>query len=257
MDGKKRQSVGSADLPSNLAHRALVNEEVAHPVTDKTPKSPLSKGPRSPTSKGPKSPVQHQRKISQTTKQEAPKMASNDGVSKAAPKPAPAPKELPDFIVQRNELFAKLKAEYDEDVKTKPREDIKVVVDTGAEGEKSIVAKSWETTPGQLLRHVSKEVSANVVIAKVNEKELWDLDRPLEADCKVRYLPFDSREGKEVFWHSSAHVLGEAAECEYGCLLSHGPPTLQGFFYDMALEEGYERISTSPMILDADKFIDG
>jgi threonyl-tRNA synthetase len=238
MDGKKHQSVGSADLPSNLAHRALVNEDVAQAV-DEAPKSPGSKGPKSPTSKGPKSPVQHQRKVSQSAKPDAGKMTSMDGEPKAQTKPGPASKELPDFMVERNELFAKLKAEYDEAVKSKPREDIKLVVDTGAEGEKSIVGKSWETTPGQLLRHVSKEVSANVVIAKVNDRELWDLDRPLEADCKVRYLPFDSREGKEVFWHSSAHVLGEAAECEYGCLLSHGPPTLQGFFYDMALEEGY------------------
>lgn len=44
--------------------------------------------------------------------------------------------------------------------------------------------------------------------------------------------------GKEVFWHSSAHVLGEACERHYGCHLEHGPPTTDGFFYDMALPEG-------------------
>lgn len=43
--------------------------------------------------------------------------------------------------------------------------------------------------------------------------------------------------GKEVFWHSSAHVLGEACERHYGCLLEHGPPTSDGFFYDMCLPE--------------------
>jgi threonyl-tRNA synthetase len=235
MDGKKRQSVGSADLPSNLAHRALVNEGVASPVNDEA-----SKAPESPTSKRPKSPIQHSRKASQTSRKDADKVPPKETEQKSASKVAPAPTDLPDFIVERNELFAKLKSEHDEETKSKPRDDIKVVVDTGAEGDKSIVGKSWETTPGQLLRHVSKDISANVVVAKVNGKELWDLDRPLESDCKVSYLPFDSREGKEVFWHSSAHVLGEAAECEYGCHLSHGPPTLQGFFYDMALEEGYE-----------------
>jgi threonyl-tRNA synthetase len=239
MDGKKRQSVGSADLTSNLAHRALVNEGLAQPVVE-APKSPSSKGPKSPTSKAPKSPVQHQRKPLQTSGTDSMKMNPKEPGHKSSPKSGPAPTELPDFIIQRNDLFAKLKLEHDDEIKCKPRKDIKVIVDTGAEGEKSTIAKSWETTPGQLLKHVSKEVSANVVIAKVNGKELWDLDRPLESDCKVNYLPFDSKEGKEVFWHSSAHVLGEAAECEYGCLLSHGPPTLQGFFYDMALEEGYE-----------------
>lgn len=43
------------------------------------------------------------------------------------------------------------------------------------------------------------------------------------------------RAGKKVFWHSSAHVLGEAAEKRFGCHLTYGPPTDDGFFYDMAL----------------------
>jgi threonyl-tRNA synthetase len=38
-----------------------------------------------------------------------------------------------------------------------------------------------------------------------------------------------------VFWHSSAHILGEACERCYGCLLEHGPPTDDGFFYDMRM----------------------
>jgi len=43
--------------------------------------------------------------------------------------------------------------------------------------------------------------------------------------------------GKKVFWHSSAHVLGEAAEKHYGCHLCLGPPTDDGFFYEMAIDE--------------------
>lgn len=42
--------------------------------------------------------------------------------------------------------------------------------------------------------------------------------------------------GKKVFWHSSAHVLGEAAERHYGCHLCLGPPTDDGFFYEMATD---------------------
>jgi threonyl-tRNA synthetase len=43
--------------------------------------------------------------------------------------------------------------------------------------------------------------------------------------------------GKRVFWHSSAHVLGEAAERHYGCHLCIGPPTEDGFFYEMAIDD--------------------
>ncbi|KAI2091760.1 hypothetical protein LOZ36_000848 [Ophidiomyces ophidiicola] len=142
---------------------------------------------------------------------------------------------LPDFIVERNKLFDELKRAADEGLKSRPRFDINVTLDIGDGSPATVIAKAWESTPGSFLKDIPKEFSANVVIAKLDGKQLWDLDRPLEKDCRVSYLPFDSPEGREVFWHSSAHVLGEAAECEYGCMLSHGPPTAQGFFYDMAL----------------------
>ncbi|EER23329.1 threonyl-tRNA synthetase [Coccidioides posadasii str. Silveira] len=154
------------------------------------------------------------------------------------PKPKkPEETPLPDFIVERNRLFAELKRAADEELKSKPRFDITVTLDVGDGPPATVIAKAWESTPGSFLKDIPKELSSNVVIAKLDGKQLWDLDRPLERDCRVSYLPFDSPEGREVFWHSSAHVLGEAAECEYGCMLSHGPPTAQGFFYDMALPD--------------------
>ena len=85
-------------------------------------------------------------------------------------------------------------------------------------------------------KEVSKSLSERIVIAKV-DGELWDLDRPLEKACKLELLDFEHPEGKKVFWHSSAHVLGEAAERHYGCHLCLGPPTDDGFFYEMAIEE--------------------
>jgi threonyl-tRNA synthetase len=52
-----------------------------------------------------------------------------------------------------------------------------------------------------------------------------------------------------VFWHSSAHVLGEAAEKHYGCHLCLGPPTEDGFFYEMGIPERY-----STIFIDASDF---
>jgi len=43
--------------------------------------------------------------------------------------------------------------------------------------------------------------------------------------------------GQYVFWHSSAHILGEAMERHYGGHLCYGPPVEEGFYYDMFLEE--------------------
>lgn len=152
--------------------------------------------------------------------------------------------ELPDFVKNRNEIFDRLKRKYDAEILQKDHPIIDVVLDLGLDKDGAqrpampVAAKAWESTPGSFLKHVDKEISADVVIAKVDGKELWDLDRPIERNCRISYLPFTSPEGRNVFWHSSAHVLGEAAECHYGCLLSHGPPVEQGFFYDMAIAEG-------------------
>jgi len=81
---------------------------------------------------------------------------------------------------------------------------------------------------------------------------LWDLDRPLEEDSSIELLNFDDIDGKlilinfhyfilysgkKVFWHSSAHILGEAMERHYGGCLCYGPPIDSGYFYDMFLSD--------------------
>ena len=58
-----------------------------------------------------------------------------------------------------------------------------------------------------------------------------DLGRPLEADCQIEMADFNAT--KSSFWHSSAHILGSALESIYpDALLTTGPPTKDGFFYD-------------------------
>lgn len=161
--------------------------------------------------------------------------------SKALPsRPAPAAAGeadpgLSDLFVKRNALFDTLTKKFKDDVASRPRKTLKVTLVTGPGQSAELEATSWETTPGQLLKNVAKTVAAEAVVAKVNG-ELWDLGRPLEEDCKVSYVSTDDPEGRAVFWHSAAHLLGEVAEHQYGCLLSHGPPTATGFFYDMAID---------------------
>lgn len=41
----------------------------------------------------------------------------------------------------------------------------------------------------------------------------------------------------QVYWHSSAHILGEAMELYYGGHLCYGPPIENGFYYDMFIED--------------------
>ncbi len=101
---------------------------------------------------------------------------------------------------------------------------------------KKVEGLAWETTPYSVAAGISKGLADNCVVAKV-DGEVWDLDRPLESDCSLQLLKFDDDEGKAVFWHSSAHILGEAMERVYGGHLCYGPPIESGFYYDMHTDE--------------------
>jgi threonyl-tRNA synthetase len=93
-----------------------------------------------------------------------------------------------------------------------------------------------KTSAYDVAKGISKGLAESAVVAKVNG-ELYDLTRPLEGDCKLELFKFDSEEGRHVFWHSSAHILGEALERIYGTKLCTGPPVEGGFFYDSFMNE--------------------
>ena len=236
MDAKLNGEVnGSYESRNDLAIRSGAADPTTEPRAD----------PR-----GTKSPANNLASLqaAQSLSKHAPK-TNTDSHAKQKPSKSSAPSQaapasLPDFILERNKLFDELKKKHEAELLAKEKPPINVVLDLGLDEvgkprpAMPVFPKAWESTPGSFLKHVDKNVSADVVVAKINGKELWDLDRPLEYDCKVSYVPFSSAEGRNVFWHSSAHALGESAECQYHCLLSHGPPVEQGFFYDMALPEG-------------------
>ncbi|KIP05628.1 hypothetical protein PHLGIDRAFT_24993 [Phlebiopsis gigantea 11061_1 CR5-6] len=138
----------------------------------------------------------------------------------------------PEFFDHRIKIFEKLKAEYDEWVKVQPREEIEITLPDGSKRK----GTSWETSPLDIAKEISKGLADRIVISKV-DGAVWDLERPLEGSCSLELLDFEHPEGKRVFWHSSAHVLGEAAERHYGCHLCIGPPTDEGFFYEMAIQD--------------------
>ncbi|KAG6535853.1 hypothetical protein ZIOFF_000883 [Zingiber officinale] len=95
------------------------------------------------------------------------------------------------------------------------------------------VGKKWLTSPMDIAKEISAGLAASALIAQVNGT-LWDMTRPLEGDSDLRLFKFDDNEGRDTFWHSSAHILGQSLEMEYGCKLCIGPCTTrgEGFYYD-------------------------
>ncbi|KAL2916699.1 threonyl-tRNA synthetase [Polyrhizophydium stewartii] len=150
----------------------------------------------------------------------------------------------PEYLQHRIAIFDRLRAKYDAEVAAKPRVPIEVTLPDG----RVMQGTAWETTPLDIAKSISKSLSERVVISKV-DGVLYDLIRPLEDSCTLELLDFEHDEGKMVFWHSSAHVLGEACELHYGCHLCIGPPIDDGFYYEMGMErsvvhQDYEALQT-------------
>lgn len=138
----------------------------------------------------------------------------------------------PVYIQDRIALWDKLKAEADAAIAAKVPTPIQITLPDG----KIVEGNSWRTSPFDIASGISAGLAENTVIAKVNGK-LWDLDRPLEESCSLQLLKFDDEDAQKVFWHSTAHILGEALERCYGGCLCYGPPIENGFYYDMFIQD--------------------
>lgn len=137
----------------------------------------------------------------------------------------------PSYIADRLVLWDIFKAKADAELAAKTRETITITLPDG----RVVPGTSWETSPYAVAAGISQGLADATIVAKINGV-LWDLDRPLEEDCTLQLIKFDDAEGKEVFWHSTAHCLGESMERIFGGHLCYGPPIESGFYYDMFME---------------------
>ncbi|KAL0979948.1 hypothetical protein UPYG_G00191940 [Umbra pygmaea] len=162
-------------------------------------------------------------------KKEKKKPAAGDAAGKTELSPEPS------YLAERLALYTRLKEENDVLMAERAEKDSKPIKVTLPDG-KLVEGESWKTTPYQVAAGISQGLADSTVIAKVNSS-VWDLDRPLEGDCSLELLKFDDEEAQAVYWHSSAHIMGEAMERVYGGCLCYGPPIENGFYYDMFLDQ--------------------
>ncbi len=67
-----------------------------------------------------------------------------------------------------------------------------------------------------------------------------DLSASLESDALVEILTFAAPEGKEVYWHSTAHILAQAVQDLFPDVkVTIGPPIENGFYYDFDREQPF------------------
>ncbi len=89
------------------------------------------------------------------------------------------------------------------------------------------------TTAMDVAKSISEGLARMVLVAKI-DGEVRDLLRPITQDCSINFLKWDDKEGKQTFWHSSAHLLAEALEALFpGIKFGIGPAIENGFYYDV------------------------
>lgn len=92
--------------------------------------------------------------------------------------------------------------------------------------------KSFDSgiTPSQIIKELKLE--GRFLAAKFNN-ELIDLSSAIEENGELKLLTFDDPEGKEIFRHSSSHILAHAITMIYPeAKPTIGPAVEEGFYYD-------------------------
>ncbi|HLN64907.1 MAG TPA: threonine--tRNA ligase [Symbiobacteriaceae bacterium] len=80
---------------------------------------------------------------------------------------------------------------------------------------------------------IGKGLAKAALAAKV-DGDVVDLARKLEHDCQLQVLTFKDEEGREVFRHSSTHLMAQAIKRLFPeAKLTVGPALETGFYYDI------------------------
>ena len=95
------------------------------------------------------------------------------------------------------------------------------------------------TTGLDIARLIGQRLAKDAVAINVNG-ELRDLFRPIDENAAIEILTFDAKDGKQAFWHSTAHLLAQAVVSLWpGVLPTIGPAIDEGFYYDFERDEPF------------------
>ena len=92
-------------------------------------------------------------------------------------------------------------------------------------GDRTFQAAAYAITPMDLAKKMmnrkkyNKIVGAKIIDPRTGNSALIDLSKPLTQSVNMKFLFHDESEGRKIFWHSSAHILGHSLEELYACLL--------------------------------------
>ena len=118
-----------------------------------------------------------------------------------------------------------------------------------------VIEFSEATNGYEIAMSISPRLAKDVLSVSVNG-EVWDLTRKITENARIKLFTWDDREGKETFWHTSAHLMAEAIEFFYpGTKFGIGPAIDTGFYYDVDIPGG-EQLSEKDLQKIEQKMLD-
>ena len=88
-------------------------------------------------------------------------------------------------------------------------------------------------SPREIAKSISNRLGKEALGALVDGKP-WDVTRPLNGDCALQILTWNDPQGREVYRHSSTHLMAQAVKALYpDAKLTVGPPLEDRYYYDI------------------------
>ncbi len=95
------------------------------------------------------------------------------------------------------------------------------------------------TTAMEIAKSIGAGFFKNVCVCKI-DGEVCDLRTPVNSDCEIEFLTFESEDGKRTFRHTASHILAQAVKRLYPeAKLAIGPSIENGFYYDFDVEKPF------------------
>lgn len=92
---------------------------------------------------------------------------------------------------------------------------------------------------GEVTKDISEGLHRQALGAVVNGVTRGYME-PINEDSDFRVVKFDDPEGKEIFWHTSSHVMAAAIQALWpDTKFAIGPAINDGFYYDMELDHRF------------------
>ncbi|MEF2248178.1 MULTISPECIES: threonine--tRNA ligase [unclassified Paenibacillus] len=97
------------------------------------------------------------------------------------------------------------------------------------------------TTVGQIAESISAGLKKNAIAGKLDGK-LVDMNYQIEHDAQLDIITLDSKDGLDIYRHSTAHLMAQAIKRLYSgskIQLGIGPVIEDGFYYDINIDKTF------------------